>query len=62
MIPSGFVRTDKMEIGGFEMKGEQIADLIVEWANERNMHPDDFNSLFVDELLELLEKDKKEEM
>ena len=44
------------------MKGEQIADLIVEWANERNMHPDDFNSLFVDELLELLEKDKKEEM
>lgn len=40
------------------MKGEQIADLIVEWVNEQGMHPDDFSSLFVEELIELLDKDK----
>ncbi|MEK4025381.1 hypothetical protein [Sporosarcina sp. FSL W7-1283] len=42
------------------MKGKQIADLIVEWADEQRMHPDDFSSLFVEELIELLDKDKVE--
>lgn len=42
------------------MKGEKIADLIVEWASEQGIHPDDFNSLFAEELIELLDKDKKD--
>lgn len=43
------------------MKGEQIADLIVEWADERRMHPDDFSDIFVEELFDLLNKDKEDE-
>lgn len=42
------------------MKGEKIAYLIVEWANKQKFHPDDFSSLFVGELLEILEKDRVE--
>ncbi|MEK4025358.1 hypothetical protein [Sporosarcina sp. FSL W7-1283] len=40
------------------MNGEQIVENIIEWANKNNMHPDDFSSLFVEELLEMLEEDK----
>ncbi|MDH5159860.1 hypothetical protein [Heyndrickxia oleronia] len=40
------------------MKGAEIAKLIVDWANDNNMHPDDFDMLFADELLEALEEDE----
>jgi hypothetical protein len=43
------------ENGG--ITGKEIANLIYEWANKNNTHPDDFDSLFVPELLEKLEKD-----
>lgn len=42
------------------MKGEKIADLIVEWANKQSIHPDDFNVLFVEELMEMLDQDKED--
>lgn len=40
------------------MDGKDIAKLIYEWANKKRMHNDDFQDLFVFELLELLEEDK----
>lgn len=40
------------------MKGIEIAKLIIEWANENGMHPDDFDMLFAEELLEALEEDE----
>lgn len=42
------------------MKGEQIVNLIVEWANKQSIHPDDFNVLFVEELMEMLDQDKED--
>jgi hypothetical protein len=41
-----------------EVKGVEIARLIYAWANESRMHPDDFDTLFVEELLEMLEADE----
>jgi len=40
------------------MKGATIAELIIQWANEKRVHPDDFSMLFAEELLEALEADK----
>ncbi|WP_257148447.1 hypothetical protein [Bacillus sp. AFS073361] len=40
------------------MTGKEIANLIYEWAEKKNIHPDDFDALFVPELLEKLEEDK----
>jgi hypothetical protein len=39
------------------MTGKEIAKLIYDWADNQRIHPDDFDSLFVPELLEMLEKD-----
>lgn len=41
------------------MKGEELADLIEEWLNKNSVHPDDFNMLFANELLDLMCEDKK---
>jgi hypothetical protein len=38
--------------------GAEIAELVVAWANDNRMHPDDFSMLFAEELLERLEADK----
>lgn len=38
------------------MKGEDLAKLIIDWANDNRLHPDDFSMLFVDELLERMEE------
>lgn len=40
------------------MKGKEIVSLIEEWANKRGLHPDDFDTLFADELLEIMEEDE----
>ena len=40
------------------MKGAEIAELIYNWAEEKRIHPDDFDMLFANELLEELEADK----
>lgn len=40
------------------MSGKEIAQALVEWANQKRMHPDDFDVLFVDELMEMLEGDE----
>lgn len=39
------------------MTGKKLAALIYEWANQQGMHPDDFNDLFVHELLEKMEEE-----
>jgi DNA repair exonuclease SbcCD ATPase subunit len=39
-------------------EGKVIAELIYKWADKHRIHPDDFDSLFVPELLEKLEKDE----
>jgi hypothetical protein len=39
------------------MNGKQIAKLLCEWAEKKKIHNDDFNHLFVEELLEKLEED-----
>ena len=41
-----------------EIKGVEIARLIYAWANEGHIHPDDFDILSVEELLEMLEADE----
>jgi hypothetical protein len=41
------------------MNGKQIAELLCEWATKKKIHNDDFNNLFVEELLEKLEEDNK---
>jgi hypothetical protein len=41
------------------MKGREIAELIYSWAEEMRIHPDDFDMLFANELLEKLEEDNK---
>lgn len=46
--------------GGMVVTGELIAKLVYEWANQKNMHSDDFDSLFTNELLEQMEDDKTE--
>lgn len=40
------------------MNGKEISQLIVEWANKNHIHPDDFDNLFVSELMEMLESSK----
>jgi SAM-dependent MidA family methyltransferase len=40
------------------ISGVEIAKLIIEWAERNNMHPDDFDMLFADELLDALEEDE----
>lgn len=39
------------------MSGSEIVELILDWAGEKNIHPDDFHSMFVPELLEMMETD-----
>jgi len=39
------------------MSGKEIAELICQWATKKKLHNDDFNDLFVHELLERLEED-----
>jgi hypothetical protein len=39
------------------MTGNEIASLIYEWADQKNIHPDDFHSMFVPELLEMMENE-----
>jgi hypothetical protein len=39
------------------LRGLDIAELIEMWARRNKIHPDDFDSLFVPELLEMLEED-----
>jgi len=41
-----------------EIKGVEAARLIYAWATEARMHQDDFDTLFVEELLEMLEADE----
>jgi hypothetical protein len=38
-----------------KLKGSEIAELIIQWANDQRMHPDDFDMLFANELLDKLE-------
>jgi hypothetical protein len=40
------------------LSGKEIAELIYEWADKNRIHPDDFDMLFANELLEKLESDK----
>lgn len=40
------------------MKGKEIVSVIEEWLNKNNIHPDDLDMLFADELLEKLEGDE----
>jgi hypothetical protein len=40
------------------MRGKEIAELVYEWANKNHIHPDDFDMLFANELLEKLEEDR----
>jgi hypothetical protein len=40
------------------MAGKEIAELIYIWADKNNIHPDDFDMLFANELIERLEEDK----
>ena len=37
------------------MEGKEIAELLYEWAEKNRIHPDDFEILFVNELLDKLE-------
>ncbi|WP_265416651.1 hypothetical protein [Alkalihalobacillus deserti] len=39
------------------MNGKQIAELLYEWATKKKIQNDNFNHLFVEELLEKLEDD-----
>lgn len=39
------------------MNGKDIAELIYGWATKNGIHPDDFDALFVHELLDELEAD-----
>jgi hypothetical protein len=37
--------------------GKEIAELIYKWAERNNIHPDDFDMLFANELIAKLESD-----
>lgn len=39
------------------MEGKKIVELIFDWADKNNVHPDDFGMLFADELIEKMESD-----
>lgn len=40
------------------LTGKEIANLVYDWADKQHIHPDDFDMLFVNELLEEMENDK----
>lgn len=43
---------------GDYVKGEDIVSLIEKWLEDNKVHPDDFDSMFAEELLEIMSKDK----
>lgn len=40
------------------MNGKEIVALIEEWLNKKNIHPDDLDMLFANELLDKMEEDE----
>lgn len=39
------------------MKGNEIVSLIEEWLNQNNIHENDFDMMFAEELLSLMSND-----